>query len=508
MKKFKNIFSFIICLSIVFTMLSEITVSAATVNNITVTINGKKIEFDVPPQLINDRTMVPLRAIFEALEATVDWNNETETVTSKRDNTTISLTINNPTMYVNGEAIMLDSPACLISDRTLVPIRAISEAFKARVYWDNETQTVAILTEVPNNESVTEEVKIENEEDKQAEIVKKNEHQEKEDEIKWYSSSMYRVGTDIPAGDYYAVTEKSDRSGYYCKYADSTQEDIEDNDNFNNFTFFRCYNGQYLKLSRCKITPIENAPIYSSEDGTYSEGMYRVGIDIPAGEYKFTVIDGKRSGYYCAYTNITYDDIVDNDNFDDVAYYTVKKGQYLKIDRCTAVCIDKSGKDSVKDECDSDNEYKNDSYVDYDYKEINDSLPAYERLLAYLKEKTPKSSKTYGVIDKKGNISFSIISSKNEDYITFMAFNSNFTVTLFVYKDKKPAVMAIYEASDGNKAYFMGEYSSPEVKIFKSDFPAGNDRIIEIFNQTYVTFDIMMKVKGIDMKVSDFGIDY
>ncbi len=146
MKKFKNLFSLIVCLSIVFTILSGITVSAATVNNITVTVNGRNIEFDVPPQLVNDRTMVPLRAIFEALEATVDWNNETETVTSKRDNTTISLTINDPIMYVNGEAIMLDSPACLIDGRTLVPVRAISEAFKAKVDWDNESETVIIST--------------------------------------------------------------------------------------------------------------------------------------------------------------------------------------------------------------------------------------------------------------------------------------------------------------------------------------------------------------------------
>lgn len=511
MKNSKKVFSFILCFSIVFTVLSGVcTVSAATVNNITVTINGRNIEFDVPPQLINDRTMVPLRAIFEALEATVDWDNETKTVTSKRDDTTISLTINNPTMYVNGKAIMLDSPACLINDRTLVPVRAISEAFKARVYWNNEAHTVAILTDTPSNESVSEEVKAENEEEKQEEIVKQDDHREKEDENEWYSSSMYRVGTDIPAGDYYAVTEKSDRSGYYCKYADSTQEDIEDNDNFNNFTFFRCYNGQYLKLSRCKITPIKNAPVYSSDDGTYGEGMYRVGIDIPAGEYKFTVIDSNRRGYYCAYTDITYDDIVDNDIFDDVAYYTVKKGQYLKINRCTAVCIDKSGKNFVKDEYDSDKEDKGDSHedYDYDYKEIDDSLPAYERLLAYLKEKTPKTSKTYGVVDVKGNVNLSIISSKDEDYITFMAFNSSTTVTLFVYKDKEPAVMATVEDDDGNKAYFMGKYSSPEVEIFKSDLPSGNDRIIEVFNQTYVTFDMMMKAKGINMKVSDFGIDY
>lgn len=113
-------------------------------NNITVKIDGQQISFDVQPQLINGRTMVPLRAIFEALGATVDWNNDTQTVTATKGGTTISLTINNPTMYVNGAAVTLDSPACLVGGRTLVPVRAISEAFGTKVDWDGNNSTVLI----------------------------------------------------------------------------------------------------------------------------------------------------------------------------------------------------------------------------------------------------------------------------------------------------------------------------------------------------------------------------
>ena len=110
--------------------------------DITVVIDGKQIAFDVQPQLINDRTMVPLRAIFEALGATVDWDNDTQTVTSTKDGTTISMTINNPTMYVNGTVVTLDSPACLINDRTLVPVRAISEAFGTKVFMIKHYRTL------------------------------------------------------------------------------------------------------------------------------------------------------------------------------------------------------------------------------------------------------------------------------------------------------------------------------------------------------------------------------
>ena len=92
--------------------------------------------------------MVPLRAIFEALGATVDWNGETQTVTSTKDDTTISLTIDNPVMNVNGEEVTLDTSACIVDGRTLVPVRAISEAFKLKVDWDNDTKTVKIRKKV------------------------------------------------------------------------------------------------------------------------------------------------------------------------------------------------------------------------------------------------------------------------------------------------------------------------------------------------------------------------
>ena len=104
-------------------------------DNVTVKIDGNKIEFDVAPQLINARTMVPLRKIFEALGATVQWDDATQTVTSKKDNNVIKLTINSPVMYVNDTEFKLDNPACLVDKRTLVPVRAIAESFNCDVEW-------------------------------------------------------------------------------------------------------------------------------------------------------------------------------------------------------------------------------------------------------------------------------------------------------------------------------------------------------------------------------------
>lgn len=114
--------------------------------NIRVLLNGNILSFDVPPQIINDRTMVPMRTIFEALGAQVDWNQDTKTVVSTKGDTIIKLTIDKDTMYVNDTEVVLDSPACIINNRTLVPVRAISEALSCGVLWDDKQKMVSIFS--------------------------------------------------------------------------------------------------------------------------------------------------------------------------------------------------------------------------------------------------------------------------------------------------------------------------------------------------------------------------
>lgn len=118
--------------------------NTTTNDAIKVNLNGKAISFDVAPQIINNRTMVPMRKIFEAMGATVDWNGDTKTVTSVKGDTTISMTIDNAEMTVNGKAVTLDSVPTIVDDRTLVPVRAIAEAFNSAVDWKADTKTVEI----------------------------------------------------------------------------------------------------------------------------------------------------------------------------------------------------------------------------------------------------------------------------------------------------------------------------------------------------------------------------
>lgn len=165
--------------------------------------------------------------------------------------------------------------------------------------------------------------------------------------IEWYSASEYRVGSDIPAGEYYAEQVGSS-SGYYCIYQNTRKDDIEQNDIFNNYTFFTVSSGELLSLSRCRITSAANVAgsIAKQENGAYIEGCYRVGIDIPAGEYKFTQ-NGKSSGYYCIYSDATKKKIVDNDIFEGSAYCTVKAGEYLDVSRATFVCVEAASDSSA-----------------------------------------------------------------------------------------------------------------------------------------------------------------
>ena len=114
---------------------------------IPVLVNDLEIDCDQPPVIVGDRTLVPLRAIFEALGASVYWDNDTRSVTATRGETTILLTIGSMIMYKNGQPVYLDVPGQIINDRTMVPVRGVSESFGSDVYWDDDTRTVRVYTD-------------------------------------------------------------------------------------------------------------------------------------------------------------------------------------------------------------------------------------------------------------------------------------------------------------------------------------------------------------------------
>ncbi len=114
---------------------------------ITVEVNKTEVPFDAPPVNVNGRILVPVRAIFESMGATVTWNAQTQTVSSKLDGSVVVMTIGQNIMKVNGERVILDVPPQIMSDRTMVPARAAAEALDARVLWIASENKVSITTE-------------------------------------------------------------------------------------------------------------------------------------------------------------------------------------------------------------------------------------------------------------------------------------------------------------------------------------------------------------------------
>ena len=129
--------------------------SSVVMAGVSVELNGEKINFTdengftVNPQIINNRTMVPLRKIFETLGAKIEWYGDTETVIAQKGDTTVKLQINNPIAEVTKDGvsskITLDSKPVIVENRTLVPLRFISESLEKQVAWDQDTQTAIII---------------------------------------------------------------------------------------------------------------------------------------------------------------------------------------------------------------------------------------------------------------------------------------------------------------------------------------------------------------------------
>lgn len=103
-----------------------------------------KVKFDTPPVIKEGRTLIPLRAISEAIGAEVKWLGAEKKIKVKKDNKYIVLILGSNEMQVNDSEVPLDVPAQLINNRTMVPLRFIMENFQLKVAWDGETETVEI----------------------------------------------------------------------------------------------------------------------------------------------------------------------------------------------------------------------------------------------------------------------------------------------------------------------------------------------------------------------------
>jgi len=121
-----------------------------TIGDSFMTVNGNRLEIDpgrgTKPMIMGGRTILPIRAVVEALGGSISWNENERKITIARQDTVIEMWVDNKEMLVNGAAITNDVPPTIIGARTYVPVRFVAENLNCDVSWDEATRTVTITT--------------------------------------------------------------------------------------------------------------------------------------------------------------------------------------------------------------------------------------------------------------------------------------------------------------------------------------------------------------------------
>ncbi len=176
---------------------------------VTVVINGTMVETgDMPGVIIDSRTLVPVREVFEsdAFGATVSWNGELRQVTILDDDKKIVMTLDDKIAYVNGVAVELDVPPMLIQDvskeypKTMIPLRFVSEALSFDVAWDNDTYTAAlsnVVEEVDVPEESAEDTQDETEAEKDTQGTSSGDEEDSTDQDKQEGSTEIASGEKL-----------------------------------------------------------------------------------------------------------------------------------------------------------------------------------------------------------------------------------------------------------------------------------------------------------------------
>ena len=114
---------------------------------VTVSLDGNTVSFpNQQPVVVEGRTLIPLRGVFDNMGYTISWNGNTKTVTLSKGSDTIVINIGESCYYLNGNRNAIDVPAQIINGSTMLPLRAIADATGANVTWDNNTKVAAIVT--------------------------------------------------------------------------------------------------------------------------------------------------------------------------------------------------------------------------------------------------------------------------------------------------------------------------------------------------------------------------
>lgn len=144
MKRYYSLpYCFLLILMIVFLSTSAAFAGSGLID---IVLDGNKLTCDSPPVIAEGRTLVPARAVFEAMGGSVSWNEATREIAVRVDSVSVNLKIGSKKAYINGTEKALDVPARIIKNRTMIPVRFVAEAVGCQVSWDGKNRIVEIVT--------------------------------------------------------------------------------------------------------------------------------------------------------------------------------------------------------------------------------------------------------------------------------------------------------------------------------------------------------------------------
>lgn len=428
--------------------------------DIKVILDGKALSFDVPPQIINDRTMVPLRAIFEALGASVDWNQETKTVTSTKDNTTIKLTIDSNTMSVNNKSVTLDTPACVVNDRTLVPVRAISEAYNTKVDWNGDTKTVIISSNTNINSQSTTELP------KATEIPQKTQ------------SYQSQNGSFELNHEYGPMTI---------------------NRNYSTGKHWITNNISSLVFTKCEKTSIGQYKVFCSMQGIADGSQADVKVYFYDSNNR---VLSEEWFYHDVTPNVEYNVLIEKfvakdviDNAARIEFYSYM-GEKAVMENQSVVT---DNEDSFNNTDDNKNNVSN-----------NDLLSGYDKLKNELINKGTYKDGSYSAISTYESLTyfFNYNPQKEEIGIMFESTSkgSTYSVLCTPQKDENTGAFLLIEFSDGQEYSWLGEFVNSKLKKISSTNSYLDDLAQKYIKTSVSGIGLALIDLGFDVSISDLGM--
>ncbi|MBO5561157.1 MAG: copper amine oxidase N-terminal domain-containing protein [Firmicutes bacterium] len=390
------------------------------VGNPVMKVNLQEQTIDAPPVIVNGRTLVPVRAVVEALDGTVDWDAETKTAKLVSGDNTIELTIDSTAAKLNGEEAMLDVAPTIMDGRTMLPIRFVAESFGFYTYWDAETKTVYV-----------------------AKIADAKEEEEED-------AGGYAFYHTSKEGSMFV--EMEDRTFAYDKNDEVIGEFL---DTFISDEDYTDKDGKKLKFvyddneisvvdasgKKSKLTVDESLIISDKDNNTYSfffgDGYWSILVKNSKGELVNELKQGDSTYYYKAEDGKELTETVSR--FGDEPYigYTLPDGTFIKCDRdYDTIYTDESG-NLYGDFLGWMTELKSDGTIIKDYRPMD----------------------SYDILINDDKTESYLYSGKEYDYVIRSADGKEITLKITAEKEDD----TIYQGSDG-KTYTAHEDFSCTVK--------------------------------------------